>query len=406
MANKRQDAVNAGAVGPDALPLSGVRVLDLTHMLAGPYSTWLLGALGADVIKVEVPDRGDFARRLAPFLEEESIYFLSLNRNKRSVALNLKNSAGRAALMRLVDTADVLIENNRPGVMTRLALDYPTLSAVNPRLVYASVSGFGQTGPYAGRPAYDAVIQGMAGMMGITGEEGRGPVRVGASIADMGAGLFATVGILAALQQRARTGQGTYVDVAMLDAHVALLENAVARYLNAKDLPRRIGSRHPLIGPFQAFPTKDDPIVICCDTEAQWERLCAVLECQSLIGNPLFVDGNARAKNHAELEPSLIAALMRKGRGEWLAALEAADVPAGPINSIAEVVADPQVLARDMIVRAGKGAFVAQPIRFGSCSHGPERPAPGLGEHTEEVLQEAGYAHEEIAQLRANGAIR
>jgi CoA:oxalate CoA-transferase len=377
----------------------------VTHMLAGPYCTWVMGALGADVIKVEVPERGDFTRRLAPFLGDESIYFLSLNRNKRSVTLNLKSEAGRDALLRLVRDADVLVENNRPGVMARLGLDYAALSAGNPRLVYASVSGFGQTGPYSARPAYDAVVQAMAGTMSITGEEGRGPVRVGASIGDMGAGLFATIGILAALRERDRIGRGAYVDVAMLDAQVALLENAVARYLNAGDLPQRIGSRHPLIAPFQAFPTLDEPIVICCDTQAQWERLCQVAGCEALIGDPRFADGNLRARNHADLEPLLVQALQRKGRSEWLGLLEAAAVPAGPINSIADVVADPQIAARRMISKVGPGSFAAQPIRFSSHDTWPERPAPALGEHTEEVLREAGYTTEQIARLRAAAAI-
>jgi CoA:oxalate CoA-transferase len=388
-----------------AYPLTGIRVIDLTHMLAGPYSSWLLGALGADVVKVEMPGRGDFTRRLAPFLGDESIYFMSLNRNKRSIELNLKHEGGREAFERLVESADVLLENNRPGVMARLGLDYASLSARNPRLVYASVSGLGQTGPYSERPAYDAVVQAMAGTMSITGEEGRGPVRVGASIGDIGAGLFATIGILAALNERGRTGKGAYVDVAMLDAQLAILENAVARYLNTGEVPRRIGSRHPLIAPFQAFPTRDHPIVICCDTEAQWERLCQVIGCDELIGRPPFEDGNSRAQHHAELEPLLVRALASRGRDEWLAALEAAAVPAGPINSIADVVADPHVQARGMIARLARGAFVAQPIHMSTHATFPERAPPALGQHTREVLTEVGYTSDQIDRLARTGAI-
>jgi CoA:oxalate CoA-transferase len=245
----------------------------------------------------------------------------------------------------------------------------------------------------------------MAGTMSITGEEGRGPVRVGTSIGDIGAGLFATIGILAALQERGRTGKGAYVDVAMLDTQMAILENAVARYLNTGDVPQRIGSRHPLIAPFQAFPTRDHPIVICCDTQAQWERLCQVLGCEHLIAMPPFVDGNSRARNHGELEPLLINALQRKRRDEWLVVLEAAAVPAGPINSIADVVVDPQILARKMISKVDDGAFVAQPIRMSTHATFPEQPAPALGQHTDEVLKEAGYTSDEVEQLRAVGAI-
>lgn len=401
-------APSASAPDCERLPLAGVRVVDLSHMLAGPYSSWIMGALGADVIKVEPPDRGDFTRRIAPFLDGASIYFLSLNRNKRSITLNLKHPDGKAALLRLLADADVLLENNRAGVMARLGLDYQTVAAVNPRIVYASVSGFGQTGPYSNRPAFDAVIQAMSGTMSITGEEGRGPVRVGASIGDMAAGLFGTVGILAALHARGFTGRGTYVDVAMLDSQLALLENAVARYLNAGDVPRRIGSRHPLIAPFQAFPTSDEPIVVCVDTEPQWQRLCAVLARPDLLEEPLFATGNERVKNHARLEPILLECFRQRGRDDWLAELERAEVPAGPINSIPEVVVDPQILARGMIAAAGGGKFVSQPIHMGDGKREvqwPQRPAPALGEDTDAILASVGYSPEQIAQMRSNGAL-
>src|SRR5215216_826078 len=248
----------SGRVGP----LYGLQVLDVTHMLAGPYCTWILGALGAEVIKVEMPGRGDFTRGVAPFLHGDSIYFGSVNRNKRSITLNLKSPAGRAALLKLAQRADVFVENNRPGAMARLGLDYPAIAKLNPKIIYASISGFGQTGPYSQRPAFDAVVQAMSGMMSITGDEEGPPVRVGMSIGDIGASLFGAIGILAALADRAVTGIGQQVDVAMFDAQLSLLENAVARYLNAGATPKRLGSRHPLIAPFQAFSTKDEPIVI------------------------------------------------------------------------------------------------------------------------------------------------
>lgn len=387
-------------------PLAGLRVLDLTHMLAGPYCTWLLGAIGAEIIKVEMPGDGDFTRSIAPFAGSASIYFSSVNRNKRSIALNLKQPAGLAALLRLAERVDVFAENNRPGVMERLGLGYETLARINPRIVYASISGFGQTGPYRQRPAFDAVVQAMAGMMSVTGEEEGPPARAGASIGDIGASLFGVVGILAALTDRAATGRGAQVDVAMFDSQIALLENALARYLNTGDLPRRLGSRHPLITPFQAFATKDSPIVICVDTEAQWRRLCEIIGRADLIANPLFSDSNTRTLHHAALEPELQSALSKRGCAEWLAALEAGAVPAGPVNDIAAVADDPQVEARGMIRRVGDGAFVKQPVRFSTYADLPEQPPPRLGEHTEIVLAECGYSQDEIAVMKAEGAIQ
>jgi crotonobetainyl-CoA:carnitine CoA-transferase CaiB-like acyl-CoA transferase len=401
--SRETSEVQAGA--DRAGPMAGLRVLDLTHMLAGPYCTWVLGALGAEVTKVEMPRRGDFTRGIAPFAGDQSIYFMSVNRNKRSVTLDLKQASGRAALLRMAERADVFVENNRPGVMRRLGLDYQAVARVNPSIIYASISGFGQTGPYSHRPAFDAVMQAMSGMMSVTGEEDGPPARVGVSIGDIGGSLFGTIGILAALADRAVTGRGAQVDVAMFDAQIALLENAVARYLNAGDRPKRLGSRHPLIAPFQAFPTKDEPIVVCVDTEAQWERFCRAIERSDLIGHPLFTDGSARARHHAELEPSLISALSRRTRVEWLSIFEAADVPAGPINDIPAMVKDAQVVARGMIRRAGECDFVNQPIRFSTYPELPAQAAPTLGEHTQAVLAECGYSMEEISAMKAEGAI-
>jgi CoA:oxalate CoA-transferase len=380
-------------------PLAGLKVIDITHMLAGPYCTWLLGALGADVVKIERPDSGDYTRRLDPKLDGESLYFLSVNRNKRSLALDLKSKGGGRVIRDLAARADILVENNRPGVMTRLGLDYPALKSINPKLIYASISGFGQTGPYKERPAFDAVIQAMSGMMSITGEPDRPPSRVGASIGDMTASLFAAVGILSALQERHRTGRGGFVDVAMLDAQLALLENAFARYLNTGDIPQRIGSRHPLVTPFQAFATADDPLVVCCDTEAQWHSLCEATQRQDLVGDPRFADGNARTRHHAALEPLLIGVFLTKTRSTWIELLSAADVPCGPVNSIADIAADPQVEARQMIVQVGAGKFAAQPVRMASVDPRNERPAPKLGEHTAEILRELGYTDRDIEAM-------
>jgi CoA:oxalate CoA-transferase len=374
-------------------------------MLAGPYCTWVLGALGAEVIKVEMPDRGDFTRGVAPFSGSESIYFLSVNRNKRSITLNLKHPMGRTTILRLAERADIFVENSRPGAMGRLGLDYQAVAQVNPKIIYASISGFGQTGPYSQRPAFDAVVQAMSGMMSITGNEHGPPVRVGVSIGDIGGSLFGAIGILAALADRAVTGRGAHIDVAMFDAQLALLENAVARYLNNGDRPRRLGTRHPLIAPFQAFPTKDEPIVICVDTEAQWRRLCETIECRQLVDDPTFTDGNARAENHAQLEPLLIAALSKRTAAEWLTAFNAAEVPAGPINDIPGVVDDPQVLARRVVRQVGENSFVAQPIQFSTYPDMREQPAPALGDHTETILAELGYSAQEISDLKTQGAI-
>jgi crotonobetainyl-CoA:carnitine CoA-transferase CaiB-like acyl-CoA transferase len=352
-----------------------------------------------------MPGRGDFTRGMAPFSGTDSIYFLSVNRNKRSITLNLKHPMGRAAVLRLAERADVFVENNRPGAMARLGLDYSAVAAVNPKIIYASISGFGQNGPYSQRPAFDAVVQAMSGMMSITGNEDGPPARVGVSIGDIGASLFGAIGILAALADRAVTQRGAHVDVAMLDAQLALLENAVARYLNNGDRPRRLGTRHPLVAPFQAFPTKDEPIVICVDTEAQWQRLCEAIECRDLIDHASFRDANARVENHARLEPLLIAALSKRTRAEWLAALGAAEVPAGPINDIPGVVDDPQVLARGMVRQVGENSFVSQPIRYSTYRDMREQPAPALGHDTESILTELGYSMEEISTMKAQGAI-
>jgi crotonobetainyl-CoA:carnitine CoA-transferase CaiB-like acyl-CoA transferase len=391
-------------------PLGGLRVIDVTQMLAGPYCTWLLGGLGADVIKVERPGQGDFTRSIGPFLGGHSLYFLSVNRNKRSLTLNLKTEAGREILKRLATTADIFVENYRPGVMERLGLGYDDLAAVNPRLVYASVSGYGHTGPYRARPAFDLIVQALSGMMSVTGEPDRPPVRVGVSIGDIAASLFAAVGILAALQERGRTGLGTFVDVSMLDCQLALLENAIGRLLNAGELPMRLGSRHPLIVPFQAFPTQDDPIVVCVDTENQWRRFCSAIGRDDLLHDARFRDGTARASHHADLEPILADVFRSRGSRVWLQILDEADVPCAPINTVAAAVRDPQVRARGMIVEVdipdrGRAGFAGIPIRTSSYTPRHETPPPRLGEHTRCLLEEIGFSGDEINRLQLDGII-
>ena len=385
--------------------LAGLTVIDVTHMLAGPYCTWLLGALGADVIKIERPGHGDHTRSLEPRIDGESLYFLSVNRNKRSLTLDLKSAAGREVMERLVARADILVENNRPGVMERLKLDAARLQAINPKLIYASVSGFGQTGPYRERPAFDAVIQAMSGMMSLTGETHRPPSRVGASIGDMAASLFAAVGILSAVHERSRTGRGAVVDVSMLDAQVALLENAMARFLNTGVVPRRIGSRHPLVTPFQAFQTADEALVVCCDTEPQWQAMCRVIGRTDLVADERFQHNNTRTANHGALERILADEFAKRGRGEWLALLQAADVPCGPVNTIADVAGDPQIAARGMIAHVGGGRFARQPIRGATIAGTGERPAPALGEHKVEILAWLGYSTAEIDDMASRHVV-
>ena len=304
-----------------AKPLAGLKVLDITHMLAGPYCTWLLGLLGAEVIKVERPGEGDFARAIAPFHGGESLYFMSVNRNKRSIAVNLKTEEGKQILRDLIARSDILVENNRAGVMDRLGLGYDDAKALNPGLVYASISGYGQTGPYRHKPAFDVIAQAISGMMSITGQEGGPPTRVGVSIGDIASGLFATVAILAAIEGRHGSGEGAFIDVSMMDCQMALMENAISRYLNAGDVPERLGSRHPLIARSSLSETKDFPIAVCVDTEPQWQRFCAALDLEPLLHDPRFQDGPMRALNHSQLEPLLNAVFASGRRDDFIARL-------------------------------------------------------------------------------------
>lgn len=386
--------------------LAGVRVVDATHMLAGPYCTWVLAALGAEVIKIERPGTGDFTRGLAPFHEGESVYFLSVNRGKRSLALDLKDPRGKEVFRRLSAGADILVENNRAGAMDRLGLGYEALRALNPGLIYAAISGFGQDGPYRNRPSFDVIAQALSGMMSITGEEGGAPCRVGTSIGDIGASLFGAVGILAALEKRRRTGEGALIDVAMLDCQIALMENAVARQATLGQAPRALGSRHPLVVPFQAFPTADRPIAVCVDTDAQWLRLCEALERPELANDPRFAEGNQRSANHALLEPLLLEAFAGHGRDHWLAVLEAADVPSGPINAVGEALENPQVRHRAMVTEVPEGSgrrFAALPIKVSGTARATERPAPRLGADRDDLLAELGFDGEAIAAMARDG---
>jgi CoA:oxalate CoA-transferase len=390
--------------------LQGIRILDLTRVLVGPYATMVLADLGADVIKIEMPLRGDDAREFGPFLNGESAYFMSLNRNKRSMTLNLKSEAGKQVFLELVEKVDVVVENFRPGAMERLGLSYENLKAVNPELIYAAASGFGQSGPYSQRPAYDAVVQAMGGIMSITSPVPNGPpTRVGTSIGDITAGLFTAIGILAALRHRDKTGQGQMVDVSMLDCQVAILENAIARYLVTGEIPHPTGNRHPSIAPFEPFDTLDGQIMLAVGNDAIWNKLCEALDLPDLVNHPLYLTNDLRNQNEATLKPVLADIINGRKTTEWQEIFDEAGIPNGPINTIDRVVEDPQVQSREMIVEvehptAGRMKIPGIPIKLSESPGKVAVCAPCLGEQTNEILAEVlGYSEDKIVSLRSEG---
>jgi CoA:oxalate CoA-transferase len=392
-------------------PLQGVRVLDMTWALAGPFCSMLLADLGAEVIKVENPDEGDPSRKNFPFVQGVSSYFLSVNRGKKSITVNLRHPKGKEVILGLVGKSDVLVENFRPGVMDRLGLGYKALREVNPRIIFASCSGFGQTSPYANRPAYDVIVQGMGGTLSITGEAGGGPIRVGFSIGDLGGGIFTSLGILSALHERERSGEGQMVDVSMLDCQMAFLENAFARYFATGEVPERIGTRHPVLTPFQAYPTRDGFLVVAAARDPFWQKFCKVIQREDLITDVRFKENPVRTKNHKELEKEVTEALKSKTTAEWVDLMIREDIPCGPVNSVPQLAADPHTLAREMIVevkhsKAGSLKVVNNPIKLSRTPVRLEKANPELGENTEEILASLlGYSREKIAGLKSEKAI-
>jgi CoA:oxalate CoA-transferase len=375
-------------------PLSGILVVDLTRVLAGPFCTLVLADLGARVIKVEAPGRGDDARHFGPFVEWRSAYFASLNRGKQSIALDLAAQVDREIFERLLARADVLVENFRPGAMARLGYAWESLHARYPRLVMASTSGFGQTGPYAQRPAYDIVAQAMGGIMSLTGQPGAPPTRVGTSLGDIAAALFTAVGIEAALLERERSGRGMHVDVAMLDAQVAILENAIARYAATGEVPGPLGSRHPSITPFEALATGDGYVVIAAGNDALFAALCRTLGCEALAGDARFASNELRTRNHDALKPALETALATRSTAEWLALLSEAGVPCAPIQNVKQILEDPQVAARNMVVTldggaAGSARAAGNPVKLSAFEDSPHRDAaPDLDADRARILAE------------------
>ena len=390
--------------------LDGLRVLDVTQVMAGPYCAMMLADLGATVIKVE-PPAGDSTRQMPGFVGTESPSFNAVNRGKHSIVLNLKTGEGRDVFSRLARSSDILIENYRPGVMTALGLDYASLSPTNPRLIYASISGYGQTGPQRGKGGFDLIAQGVSGIMSITGEPGGAPVKAGVPVTDLGAGLFALVGILAALEHRHRTGVGQQIDTSLVDAGVALSVWEATEYFSGIGVPTALGSAHRMNAPYQAIRCADGYITLGAANERLFRRLCDVFGRTEWSEDPAFADNASRVRNRATLAERIEAITVTQPCGHWLSLLEANDIPCGPINNYAQVFADPQVLAREMVVETGHPTLghlrtLGSPIKMSATPPDVSRRAPQLGEHTDEVLTEAGFTDAEIAALRQSGAVR
>ena len=417
--------------------LDGIRVLDLSRVLAGPWCTQTLADLGADVIKIERPHSGDDTRTWGPpFLKDaqgndtqEAAYYLGTNRNKRSVTCDIAQPAGQALIRELALHCDVFVENFKVGDMARYGLDYASLKAINPRIVYCSITGFGQTGPYADRAGYDYAIQGMGGLMSVTGERddiGGGPQKVGVAVADLMTGMYATVGILAALRHAEKTGEGQQVDMALLDTQVAMLANLGANYLVSGKVPGRMGNAHQNIVPYQVFevaPAIDgnylegatgaarDHIIIAVGNDSQFVKYCQVAGVPELGTNPLFALNRDRVKNRAQLVPILETVMRTRRKADWLAALEAAKVPCGAINNLAEVFADPQIESRSMVTRwqhphQSDLPLVSSPIKLSATPVRRDLPPPLLGQHTDEVLRSVlNYPLEKLSELKSNKVI-
>ncbi len=391
---------------PSKGPLSGVRVVELAHVMAGPVGGLLMADMGADVIKVEKLPGGDDTRRTTPpEINGESASFMILNRNKRGIAVNLKTPEGVEVVKRLVGQADVVIENYRPGTMEKMGLGYAALNQINPGLVYCKITGFGTSGPYAGRAGYDLISQGMSGLMGLTGEgPGRPPVKVGVPVGDVTAGILAATGVLAAYIERLRTGRGQFVDTSLLEASLVHTYWPAAMAFATGRSAEPMGSAHPVAAPYQAFPTQDGWINIGAISQANWERIAIVLEMPSLLEDSRFASNGARMSHRDQLVEIMSSVLKQRATEAWVEAFERAGVPAGPVKTMTQVLADPQVKARDMIVQvehpvAGNVSALGCPIKFSGGSGVTSRGAPLYGQHTHEVLAELGYAEPDIERL-------
>ncbi len=397
--------------GPARAPLDGIRIIDLSMFLAGPYCTQQLADLGAEIIKVE-PHQGDSTRVLPPhFHQGESLYFISTNRSKKGISLDLRHPEGRQILHRLVATADVVIDNFRPGIMKKLEADYETLSRINPQIICCSISGFGQDGPYASRPAYDMIVQALSGGMSITGEPGGRPVRAGIPIGDICAGLHAVIGIQGALHERARSGKGQFIDISMLDVQVAMLSYQGVYHLFSGDIPGGQGRGHASIPTYASFQSADKlDVLICANTEKMWVSLCEVLDLKALTDDARFLTNELRHQHRSELEHLLHLAFAKQTRQEWLDRLNAHGVPCAPVNTIKEALVDPQVRHRHMVrkldhILGGELEVLGNPIKMSRSPSAEMVSPPFFGQHTDEVLQGIGCSDEELAQWRAQGLI-
>lgn len=392
--------------------LQDLLVLDLTRILSGPFATMTLADLGADVIKIEQPGQGDDTRQWGPpFQGEEAAYFLSVNRNKRSLAVDLKSAEGLAAVRQLALKADVLVENFRPGTAARLGLGYEELSAENPGLVYASISGYGQTGPDAPRAGYDAIAQARSGIMSVTGEADGPPVRVGVSSADLVAGMWATIGILAALHENKRTGHGQWVDISLLDGSVSWLTYVSSGYFASGEIPKRYGSAHPTIAPYQAFATADGFAMVAVGNDGLWRRFTAALGRGDLAADARFATNPSRVAHRHTLIPLIEQIMLSRTTDEWVEALDLAGVPVGPIQTVDQALKDPQVLARGMVAQlehptAGVLKVVGCPVRLTRTPASIRTAPPLLGQHTDDILSGLGFSGSRIASLREAGAVQ
>jgi crotonobetainyl-CoA:carnitine CoA-transferase CaiB-like acyl-CoA transferase len=393
-------------------PLEGVRVIDLTRILAGPYCTQALADAGADVLKVEEPGKGDDTRGWGPpFVKGESAYFLSVNRGKRSLSLNLKDARGRDILWRLLETADVLVENFRPGAMDRMGFGEAQVRSRFPRIVYASVSGYGPDGPWGGRPGYDAVVQGEGGLMSITGPADGAPHKAGASLADVTAGMTAFQGILLALLRRERTGEGGHVDISLLESLLSTLAYHASTYLLAGQVPARLGNRHPSLAPYETFEAEDGYVIVGVGSESLWRSFCAVLGETGLETDPRFKTNAQRVTNYEALRALLTPRIKARPVAAWLAALEGAGIPCGRVRTVAEALDNPQVQARGLLLdiehaTIGAGRYVGSPIHLTGAGRGSTLPPPLLGQHTDDVLRERlGMAPADVMALRRDGVV-
>lgn len=401
-------------------PLDGLKVFDLTRVLAGPHCTQLLGDLGAEVIKIERPGAGDDTRGFAPPYQRddkgeetsESAYFTGANRNKRSITINLSSPEGQALARKLMADCDILVENFKTGTLERYGLGYEQLKSEFPRLIYCSITGFGQTGPYAPRPGYDGLIQAMGGVMGLTGVPDGEPMKVGVPIGDLMAGMYAAVGILAAVRHQSETGKGQFIDIGMLDTHVGWLANQGMNYLATGENPERLGNQHPNIVPYQVMPTADGYIVLSVGNDPTFERFCKVASCEELLSDDRFKTNADRVSNRDHVTETLNEILRKHPSAWWLERLEAEKIGCGPINTLEQVFDDPHVKAREMVIEMDHPAtgsaplkLIANPIKFSETPPTYRQAPPMLGQHTDDILDEAGLSADEIAKLKDDGTI-